>query len=480
MLVHWADGRVEAIDGREMAPAAAHRDMYIRNGKGDQELSANGALAVGIPGSVAAFDYLLKEGGKLTMGDLLLPAADLAERGFAIDSVYASRIVYTLEQIRRFPEIAKLLLDEQGNPHPEGYILSQKDLAATYRKIAEQGADYFYKGKFARDVDAWMKSNAGLVRADDFANYSVKHRQPLKSQYRDYTIVGFPPPSSGGVHVAQILSMLESFDIGDLEQGPRYHVLAESMKRAFADRAYWLGDPDFVPVPRGLLSADYSKQRASTIRLDKATESVEHGIPPLAKVDLFGKHTTHITTADKAGNWVSITTTVNTPFGAKVIVPGTGVILNNQMDDFSIQPGVPNAYGLVGNEANSVQAGKRPLSSMSPTLVLRDGKPVMGVGAAGGPTIITQVLHALVNTLDLGMNLPDALSAQRIHHQWKPNALFVEPSMSRLLKSELAKRGHQIEEVEHYGATQAIRLTTDGRLVAASEPRVMKQNQQAK
>lgn len=476
-VVHYADGTIEAIDGREMAPAAAYRDMYVRNGKADNSLSTIGPLAVGVPGSLAVYDYLLKKAGKYSLRDLLLPAAKIAERGFPLSPSTHQRIELTLPEIRKFPATAAILLDADGKPWPGGHQFVQKDLANTYRHIAKQGIDYFYRGDFARAVDRWMRHHGGIVRYKDFANYRMKLRRPVVSTYRGYTIVGFPPPSSGGVHVAEILNILQQFDVAALKPADRYHLLIEAMKRAFADRAYFLGDPDFVPVPKGLIDPQYAKTLAATIRMDKASTGVRHGNPPGQGFDLFGKHTTHISTADKFGNWVAITTTLNTSFGSKVTVPGTGVLLNNQMDDFSIQPGVPNTYGLVGNEANSVQPGKRPLSSMSPTLVLKDGKPLMTLGAAGGPTIITQVVQALVNVIDLGMSAHQALAAPRVHNQWKPAVTFIEASLPQAIKTSLEARGHHLE-VRHYAGTMQMIRAVKGGFEAATEPRLIEINRQ--
>ncbi|EGG98338.1 Gamma-glutamyltranspeptidase [gamma proteobacterium IMCC2047] len=272
--------------------------------------------------------------------------------------------------------------------------------------------------------------------------------------------------------MAQILNILENFEVANLSKADRYHVLAEAMKLAFADRAYWLGDPDFTDVPRGLIDKQYARQLAQRIDLARTINVSGPGAPPDAEVDLFGKHTTHIATADSQGNWVAITSTVNTSFGSKVIIPGTGVIMNNQMDDFSAQPGVQNAFGLVGAEANSIAPGKRPLSSMSPTIVLKDGKPVMTLGAAGGPTIITQVVQALVNVIDLGMAPEEAVAAPRIHNQWLPDKLFVESDLSTKVKETLEQRGHKLKQGRHRGATQFIGKTNAGGFVSVSEPRL--------
>lgn len=474
-LIRWADGRVEAIDGREMAPGAASHDMYVRNGEVDTSLSKVGPLASGIPGSVAAYEYMSQHGGKLKFKQLLAPSVRYAADGFPIDSNYASRLARTAPRLKAFAGSAAVLLDADGNPWPEGHKLVQSDLAKTYQAIADQGSDSFYKGSYAKAVGEWMAANGGIITAKDFANYELKTREAVKSEYRGYTIYGFPPPSSGGVHVAEILNILESFDLTALPEADRVHVIAEAMKIAFADRAHWLGDPDYVDVPRGLIDQGYADGLAKKIRVDKSTVVAEYGTPPNNDSDIFGKHTTHIAAADAEGNWVAITTTVNTGFGSNVIVPGTGVILNNQMDDFSVQPGTPNAFRLVGAEANSIQPGKRPLSSMSPTLVLKDGKPMMTVGAAGGPTIITSVVMAIINRIDLNMNLKDAMSAPRVHHQWSPDLLFVEPEFSAEVKSALEAKGHNLAQ-RRLGTAQAIVLDKTEGFVTQSEPRIIQAN----
>lgn len=475
-IVRWADGTVEAIDGREVAPAAASRDMYIRNGKALPELSRTGPLAVGIPGSVAVFDYLLKKGGKRSFADALAPGIQLAEQGFAISPYFARRLQSQTETFKQFEGTAKILLDSQGNPWPAGHNLVQSDLGKTYRGIAKQGSRYFYEGAFAKKVASWMQHNQGIITKKDFSSYRLAVREPVLSTYRGLDIYGFPPPSSGGVHVAEILNILEQFDIANMPAMQRYHVVGEAMKLAFADRAYWLGDPDFVNVPKGLIAKQYGAELAAKIRMDKALANVEHGQPPEWDNDWFRRHTTNISVADKFGNWVAITTTVNTNFGSKVIVPGTGVILNNQMDDFSAQPGVPNAFGLVGTEANSIQPGKRPLSSMSPTLVVKDGQPVMAVGAAGGPLIITQVLQALVNYFDLGMPLYDALAAPRIHQQWKPELLFVEKNLAPQTRDYLESLGHKLMTMRFEGSSTAVARRAEGEFIGVAEPRIPARN----
>jgi len=472
LLIRRANGEVVAIDGREMAPAAATRDMFLRNGQANTDLSQTGPLASGIPGSVAAYAYAVEHFGRRKLADLLLPAAKLAEEGFPIDRVYAGKIKSTADDLRTFDAPKALLFHDDGTPLAEGETLREPDLAASLRALAEQGPDWFYRGAFAAKVAAWMKANGGLITAEDFANYHIALREPVRGTYRGAEIVSFPPPSSGGVHVIEILNMLETFDLAKLDEPTRIHVIAEAMKLAFADRAYWLGDPDFVSVPRGLLRKDYAQSLAARIKLDATIAVPAHGDPPNAATDVFDKkHTTHFSVADAEGNWVACTQTINTSFGSKVIVPGTGIFLNDQMDDFSAQPGVPNAFRLVGAEANAIGPGKRPLSSMSPTIVLRDGHPILAIGAAGGPTIISQTVLNLVGVLDLGLSLDAALAQPRFHHQWQPDELRLENRASDAVRESLTKLGHHLNPANGIGSSNGV-AWSDGTFTAASEPRV--------
>ncbi len=471
-LIRRANGEFVALDGREMAPAAATRDMYIRDGKANTDLSQTGALASAVPGALAVYDQVLKKYGRKKLADLLLPAAQIAEDGFPIDFVYARKLASAAEKLRGFESPRAIFFQADGAPLGEGDVLKQADLARSYRAMAEDGADWFYRGPYAQAVGVWMKENGGLMTEADFANYVVKQREPLVTEYRGYKIVGLPPPSSGGVHVAQILNILEGFDLKAMKAtGERHHVIAEAMKLAFADRAYWLGDPDFVNVPRGLAEKSYARELAKRIQLDRAIDVPTHGIPPESDKSFFEKHTTHFSVADAEGNWVACTQTINTGFGSKVIVPGTGILLNNEMDDFSVEPGVANAFKLIGAEANAVAPGKRPLSSMSPTIVLKDGRPILALGAAGGPTIISQTVQNLVGILDLGLRLDDALAQPRIHHQWQPNELRIERALPGEIQKAHAKRGHKLGE-SSIGASNIVGLGPDGKtFVGASEPR---------
>ncbi len=473
MLIHRANGEFIALDGREMAPAAATRDMFVRDGTGDTHLSQTGALASGVPGALAVYAQALERCGRKKLAELLLPAAQIAEDGFPIDFVYARKLESTAGLLKGFESPRAIFFKPDGSPLMEGDVLKQPDLARSYRAMAKEGTDWFYRGAFAKAVAAWMKENGGVMTEADFANYVVKERQPITTEYHGYKIVGLPPPSSGGVHVAEIMNILENFDLASMKRaGQRQHVIGEAMKLAFADRAYWLGDPDFVNVPAGLTDKSYAHELAGRIQLDRSIDVPTHGTPPDSDKRFFEKHTTHFSTADAEGNWVACTATINTAFGSKVIVPGTGILLNDEMDDFSIEPGVPNAFKLVGAEANAVAPGKRPLSSMSPTIVLKGGKPILSLGAAGGPTIISQTVQNLVGILDLGLRLDEALAQPRIHHQWQPDSLRIEKSMPKEIRDALKKLGHQLDEQTSVGASQVVGLGPNGKtLVGASEPR---------
>jgi gamma-glutamyltranspeptidase/glutathione hydrolase len=470
--------------------------MFIRAGRPEMALSQTGPLASGVPGALAAYALAIERHGRLPLDELLLPAATIAAEGFPVDRILAASLAEKAADLARFPGTRRVLLKADGSPYRETETLKQGDLARTYRAIAQHGPDWFYRGAFADRVGRWMAENGGLLTAADFADYKPRVRQPLVTTYRQWIVVGFPPPSSGGVHVAQILNILERFDVRSIFQADPVrcqHLLAEAMKRAFADRAFWLGDADFAAVPRGLTDKRYAADLARTIDLDQATPVAGHGMPPRWQTDLFGRHTTHIAAADGDGNWVAITATINTQFGSKVIVPGTGVVLNNEMDDFSIAPGTPNAFGLVGAAANAIAPGKRPLSSMSPTIILSsrpdDGgavgpqrepptadrlkrcAPVLTVGAAGGPMIITQVLGTIVRRLDLGMGLEPALAAPRLHHQWSPPRLVVDRRFDAAHVAALEQYRHRVERRHHIATVQAIAVE-DRRLVGAHDPDV--------
>jgi len=472
ILIRLADGTVHAIDGRETAPAAARPDMYLVDGKADTDLSQTGALASGVPGALAAYAHAVKNFGKKPLADHLAAGIRAARDGYEIDAREAGKIAYNAKDLAKFPGARAVFLDAAGKPLPTGTRLLQPDLAATYQGIADQGPDYFYKGVVAERIGAWMKDNGGIMTAADLSGYTIKLREPVVSSYRGHRIYGFPPASSGGVHVAQILNIVENFDLAAMDGADRIHTIAEAMKLAFADRAHWLGDPDFTKVPKGLADAGYGKELARRIDPARAMPVEKHGLPPEWETHVFGKHTTHFSAADAEGNWVAITATINTTYGSKVIVPGTGVLLNNEMDDFSIQPGVPNAFGLIGGDANKVEPGKRPLSAMSPTIVLDPaGNPLLSLGAAGGPTIISQTVLNLISVIDLKLPLKEALARPRFHHQWAPETLRVETSLPGEILDQLREKGHEIQPVASLGVSQIVGKS-GGAFSGASDPRV--------
>ncbi|HBE66509.1 MAG TPA: gamma-glutamyltransferase [Planctomycetaceae bacterium] len=475
-LIKTADGELLALDGREMAPSRATPEMFYTNGRPDPSKSQIGPLASGVPGLLSTLVQMHDRLGRLPMSHALLGAAEVAEAGFHIPPSYARRLSSAAKHLAKFPSSAAVLLDARGKPWQDGHRLQQSDLAKSLRMIASDGPDWFYQGAFAQQVEKYMQDAGGMLKAADFAAYKTIQRKPIRTGYLDNQVYGFPPPSSGGIHNAQMLGMLSQFDVSaafEHSEARGRHLLLEVMKRAMADRAYWLGDADFAKVPRSLLDMDYLAQRAKSIRLDAASDVASHGTPPRADVDLFGKggHTTHLTTADGEGNVVALTQTVNTTFGSKVIVPGTGIVLNNELDDFSIAPGVRNAFGLLGSEANLIAPGKRPLSSMSPTIAKSPGGGVLACGAAGGPKIITTVLQILVRSLALGKSIDEAVAAPRSHHQWSPNEAVCETGMGETVLSELGALGHSIRKIGSAAVASGLHIN-GGTITVASDPRV--------
>jgi len=475
-LARLADGTFIALDGRETAPAKATRDMYLKDGQVVSELSKTGPLASATPGALAVYDEAVRRHGKLSFVKAFSAGIHHADQGFPIDRVYAKKLAGQVTNLALFPSSKAIFLKPDGSPYLEGETIVQKDLAESYRQMAKNGTAWFYQKTFPETVGKYMKANGGILSAKDFQEYRIQKRTPLTSSYRGWTILGFPPPSSGGVHVAQMLNILEAIESKVPKSGtPEFiHRMTEVMKLAFADRAYWLGDPAFANVPRGLTNAVYAKELAAKIDSKKAT-SVEHGTPPDWQNNCFDKHTTHFSVADTEGNWVSCTATINTAFGSKVVIPGTGILLNNQMDDFAVAPGVPNHFKLVGGEANAISPGKRPLSSMSPTLVMKDDHVVMAIGAAGGPTIISQVLLGLTYALDSKMKPAEVVSHPRFHHQWSPDQIRMEKSIPAETREKLKTMGHTIDEAEDFGTSQILIQNSDGSFSGATDPRCVGQ-----
>lgn len=467
MIVRTPDGRATAFDYRERAPLKATRTMYLGpDGQIVRSLTDTGYLAPGVPGTVRGLELAHKRFGKLPWKAVVMPAVRLAEEGFAVSAGLARDLnAQVAGPMAAFPASVAAYGKPGGGQWAEGDRLVLADLGRTLRAIAGKGAKAFYKGWIADRIADDMKANGGLITKRDLAAYEAKVRTPLKGTYRGYEIVSMPPPSSGGVALLSMLGMLERHDVAALGHGSSdlIHLQAEAMRRAFADRAEYLGDPDFVDVPVAkLLSPDYIRARAATIDPKRASTSAEigPGLPARAEPT----DTTHFTVVDKDGNVVANTYTLNDAYGSGVVAKGTGVLLNDEMDDFAAKPGTPNLFGLVQGERNAIAPRKRPLSSMTPTIVLDKGAPWLVTGAAGGPTIITAVLQTIVNVVDFGMNVQQAVDAPRVHHQWLPDEILHERmGMPKDVQEALRARGHKVRE----------RAATDSRGLIASQHAAM-------
>lgn len=462
MVIRMADGRTAALDFRERAPASATADMYLRpDGSVDADKCKWGAAAAGVPGSPAGLLLALEKYGTASIARVARPAIRLAREGIPVSQFLAGALRGKRAIFARFPSTQKVFWRD-GAPLQQGELLVQEDLAGTLERFAKKGLDGFYGGQTAKLIAAQMQRDGGYVTERDLAAYSVREREVLRGEYRGHEVLSMPPPSSGGVAVLQMLGMLAHHDLRAMGFGNSrsIHLLTEVMRRAYADRSRWLGDPDFFDVPiAGLIGAEYAKERAATIDLEQVSE-VAPGAPPGKGSD----DTTHFSVIDKDGNVVSCTTTINSTFGSGLVVDGAGFILNNEMDDFSAKPGVPNQFGLVGGEANKIEPGKRMLSSMTPTIVLEDGQVRLVLGAPGGGRIITAVLQVLLNVVDHEMGLERAVRAPRIHHQWLPDRITWEPfALPGDVREALAKKGHEFAaRSTSIGRVQAIEVLSDG------------------
>lgn len=447
MLVHLADANEQVfIDYREMAPAAASRDMFLNeDGTVNKRKAYNSVSAAGIPGTVAGFIHALEKYGTLDLKTVMQPAIDLAEKGYAVPAALHLNLRSAAKRLARNEEANRVYLGGAGTAPAMGALFKQPDLAATLKRVRDEGFDGFYKGKTAALIAAEMQRGGGVMNADDLASYRAIERKPVRASFRGYDIVSAPPPSSGGVHVSQILKLLEPYPIEDMghNSAAYLHLLIESMKLAYADRSEYLGDPDRTTIPIATLTSEpYLKKRRVLIKDDEATPS--EIIKPGDVDDYESTETTHFAVVDQFGNVVTNTYTINFSFGSGIVVPGTGMLLNNEMDDFAAKPGFPNGYGLVQGEANAVSAGSRPLSSMTPTLVFKEGKPWVATGSPGGSRIITAVAQTLLNLMAFDMTLGMATSSPRIHHQWMPDMAMVEPGISEDTIRILEKSKHKI------------------------------------
>jgi gamma-glutamyltranspeptidase / glutathione hydrolase len=475
MIVHRADrGETKAVDFRETAPSSAKKDMYLNAaGEADLNLSQNTGLGVGVPGTVAGMALALERfgSGRYTLGKLIQPAAELARDGFLVGDDLAFSLKQAERRLKAFDATAKIFFTAEGRPLPRGANLVQVDLAASLQAIAAGGPKAFYEGPIAQKMLAAVNAAGGQWSAADLAGYRALERDVVKGDYRGYGIVSMPPPSSGGVHLVQILNILEGFDMkaAGHNSADAIHLFAEASKLAYADRSEHLGDPGFTPVPvRGLTSKAY----AETLRkqIDPARARPAREIKPGRPQPFEGDQTTHYSVADKDGNMVSCTYTLNFSYGVGLVAEGTGILMNNELDDFAAKPGVPNAYGLVGGDANAPGPGKRPLSSMSPTIVFKDGKPFLATGSPGGARIITTVLQVVSNVIDHGMNVAEATEAARVHHQWLPDELRIERGISADTVKLLQAKGHKVEVRQAMGSTHSIMVTPQG-LEGASDQR---------
>ena len=474
MLIHLADEhRQTLIDYRETAPTGASRDMFLDgNGNLDHSKEYFSLQSAGVPGTVAGLLYALDKYGTLSRETVLAPAITLARDGMPVSFALFFELSSAAGQLRKDPEAARLFFKPDGSPYQMGDRLRQADLAWTLQQISDHGVAGFYRGEVAQRITATMQAGGGLITAQDLANYRAIERAPVRGTYRGFDVVSTPPPSSGGVHILQMLNILEGYDLQAMghNSAAYVHHLTESMKLAYADRSLYLGDPDFVQVPVGqLIDKGYAARQRARIDSQQATPSVE--IAPGKVTGSESTETTHYSVADRFGNVVSNTYTLNFSFGSNIAVPGTGMLLNNEMADFATSPGNANAFGLVQGESNRIEPGKRPLSSMSPTIVLKDGKPWLATGSPGGSVIITTVLQMVLNTTDFGMNVATAAAEPRIHHQWMPDTLQMETGFSADTLKLLKEMGQPVSVSERTtGQTTSIMLE-NGWLYGAADTR---------
>lgn len=472
MMVHDAkSGKDIALDFREVAPKGASRNMYLDD-KGNvvDGKSLFTHYAVGVPGTVAGMTHALSRWGSMPLSTVMAPAIALADKGYPVSITLAKTLGQEKKNMGKWPA-TQAIFWKSGAPLQAGEPLVQKDLAQSLRLISQQGAKAFYQGEIAQKIATEMAPHANAITLQDLRDYKVVEREPVRGTYRGYQIVTMPPPSSGGAHLLQILNMMERWPMKQwgADSAQSVHYMTEAMKLAYADRAEYLGDPDFVKIPlQGLISKRYADALATGIKPQQAkpSQDIKPGKPQPYESD----QTTHYSVVDKAGNAVAVTYTLNTNFGSGIVAKGTGILLNNEMDDFAAKPGVANAYGLVGGDANAVQAGKRPLSSMTPTLVLKDGKPALVTGSPGGARIITTVLQQIVNYIDYGMNPLEAAATPRFHHQWTPDELRIEKGFSVDTLNLLQQWGHKVALKPAMGRTQTIEIR-NGLLLGASDPR---------
>ncbi len=471
MLIHSAkDNKTIAIDYREMAPLKAHRDLFLdENGDVDNMKARFSHLSAGVPGTVAGLDLALKMYGTMSWPELIEPAIKLAEEGFEVTWDLAANLENRSSSMQA-ATTRKAFYKADGTGYQQGETLKQPDLAWSLKQLQKNGKKAFYEGEIAERLVADMEKNDGIISLQDLANYQPKVREPLKGDYRGYQVVTMPPASSGGVHLLQMLNVLEQYPVSEygVNTAQSIHLMTETMKLAYADRSKHLGDMDFYNVPiKWLTSKKYGKELAAKINMENSTPSseIEAGVKPKYE----SPDTTHFSVVDKWGNAVSNTYTLNFSYGSGIVAEGTGILLNNEMDDFSAKPGSPNGYGLIGGEANAIEAKKRPLSSMTPTMVFKDGEVKLVTGSPGGSRIITTVLQMVVNFIDHGMNVATATHSPRIHHQWLPDMLMIEPAINKDTQNLLKQKGHKLFQSSTMGSTQSIQV--DDYIYGSADPR---------
>lgn len=466
-------GPVEAIDYREKAPAAATETMFQDNdGNAVPNRSRFTHLASGVPGTVAGLALALERHGTLSLPEALAPAIRLARDGFIVPARFTEGLEQARDRLQRWPASRATFYREDGSPWPPGERFRQPELAATLQRIADQGTRGFYEGKTARLIVEEMQRNDGLITAADLKDYQPSIRKPVRGTYRGHEVFSMSPPSSGGTHILQILNILEHYPLAELghNAADTLHYMAEAMKLAYADRSKFLGDTDFVDVPLdGLLDKAYAAELRKNISVDKTRPASE--LQPGNPNAFESPETTHYSIVDRWGNAVSNTYTINFSYGSGITVTGAGFLLNNEMDDFSAKPGEPNAFGLIGGEANKVEPGKRMLSSMSPTVVRKNGRNFLVTGSPGGSRIITTTLQVILNVIDHNMNIQSAVDAPRMHHQWLPDAIFIEQGFSPDTLRLLEDRGHTVKTTNAMGAIQSVLIGEDGTLYGGADPR---------
>lgn len=470
MLIHLKDGRNISIDYREKAPISAYKDMYLdSNGNVVEGLSTIGHLAGGVPGSVAGLLYALEKYGTMSRQEVMQYAIDYAENGFKIHKRLAENLNSQQKEFQKFPSTMEIF----GGVFNEGHLLKQKDLANTLRRISEQGRDGFYKGETAEFISEEMRTGYGIVTKTDLEQYEAVERTPLKGTYNGYEIISMPPPSSGGICLLYLLNILENYDLKSFgyNSSAKVNILTEAMRRVYADRSKYMGDPDFVSVPVDvLISKPYAKLRMDGFELNRASNSKD--IQPGEITKKESDQTTQYSIVDKDGNLVSTTTTLNDNFGSKLVIKGAGFFWNNEMDDFASKPGAPNMYGLVGSDANAIAPQKRMLSSMTPTIILKDNKPFMVVGSPGGGRIITSVLQTIINVIDFNMSIKDAIDAPRFHHQWLPDEIQIEKDVfDKDMKDVLKVMGYSLKEIPEFGRVEGILFNADRSFTGHSDRR---------